>query len=75
MSLILHLEQGQNKLNRVLYFPNNIAEIIHSDGITFNEAMKDMGLEHPFYRLSDSYEIKNEVNWNLEYHNLMKYVK
>ena len=42
------MEQGTDKLNRVLYLPNNIAEVIHSDGITFNEALDDMHLDHPF---------------------------
>ncbi len=48
MSLVIHFEQGTKKLNRLLYVPNNIAEIIESDGITFYEAMETQHLKHPF---------------------------
>jgi len=62
MSLILYMEQGTDKLNRVLYLPNNIAEVIHSDGITFNEALDDMHLDHPFEKyLPVNYDLYTTV--------------
>lgn len=61
MSLILHLEQGTNELNRVLYVPNNIGEIIESHGCTWTETERSMlkdnpYMVHPFYMLPMGYD-------------------
>lgn len=62
MSLVIHLEQGTNKLNRLLYVHNNISEIKISHGITFYEAMENQNLDHPFEKyLPVNYNLHTEI--------------
>ena len=61
MSLVIQLNQKTKKLGRLLYVPNNIAEIIESHGSCFLDCQRDYYSHHksikkPFNYLPDNYD-------------------
>jgi len=61
MSLILQFHQKTKDLKRIIYLENNIAEIIHSHGITFLDNQREYynhhkSIQKPFNTLPKNYQ-------------------